>query len=760
MSQKSLWEDLKRRRVVRAAAAYIAIAFAVLEGAELVLPRLGLPDAILTILVICAIIGFPLALALSWAFRLTSGGVAPETPRADPAPGSEGDPTTAPRVVRLAALAAATALFAVAAWWWIPRAPAFRTVDVDPQALVILPFVVEAGASAELEYLREGMIDLLSTKLDGVSGLRVIDPHTTLAAVGAADDRRSAEEVRQIAAGLGAGRALQGTIVMAGPRLLANASVHSVDGQAPVDASVEGAVDGILDIVDRLALDLVTGGVLADDAGLVPLDELTTRSNEALRLYLDGLRAHRAGMGRADSYEPLARAAAMDSTFALASLWAGHAAVWFELVPEAEAHYARAVRHQDRLGPRGRLRVSAAAAAVDGRYSEAIPEYAAFVERYPEDLGGWFRYAEELAHSGEYLGQSVEEARPAYERAFALDPGMAPLYFHMAHIGGIQADTVALLGWARGLDSLGVDPLWPAVLRLMDGLVRRDSTQVYESYRVYRAAESTIPAPILAQSFAQLLGGVARHNPEGARALLADYTTRMITDTSRIVGTRRLARLDAGLGRFESADSALTSVAAGLGRLHPQDMAWVALHPDRDPGPALATARERLAAVEPPPGTGEEAGRHYLLARLALRADDAPGFAAAREALAGFVSTDAELVRFAMDLVHELDAVGAARAGDAETGLEALLKASYWHRRQGWLALPTGSYFDRRLADHHPMFLRAELLRQAGRESEAARWYRVAADGPWHRAPALRALDEMGFPTEGQAPSSDSSRSR
>jgi len=41
------------------------------------------------------------------------------------------------------------------------------------------------------------------------------------------------------------------------------------------------------------------------------------------------------------------------------------------------------------------------------------------------------------------------------------------------------------------------------------------------------------------------------------------------------------------------------------------------------------------------------------------------------------------------------------------------------------------------------MFLRAEFLREAGQDSAAAVWYRVAADDEWYRAPALVRLAEI-----------------
>jgi tetratricopeptide (TPR) repeat protein len=701
-----------------------------------VLPRLGLPDAALTVLVIVAALGFPITLVLSWVFQVSpEAGI--ELDEGDRTP-----PTvSAPRALRVGTLLIATAVFAGAAWWWIPRAPAFRDAELDPDALVVLPFDVRGAG--EVDYLSEGMVDLISTKLDGISGLRVVDPHATLAAVGVGSATRSVEEIGDVAERLGAGRALQGSIVLSGDALQVRASVYSLADGSRIDASVQGTADALFDVVDRLVVELVTGGVLADDARLVPLDELTSPSGEALRLYLDGVRNHRAGLGIAETLEPLARAIARDSTFALAALAAGHTAWWYELLEEARDYYELADRHQDRLGTRGRLRLNAALAAVEGRHADAITAYETFVERYPEDIMGWFRYAEELAHSGHYSGRTIASALPAYERAFELDPGMAPLYFHLAHIGGLRGDTAGLRRLASGLDSLGSDPLWPGVVRLMEGLVSGDSALVEASYRVYRAAESTLPAPVMAQSFGILISGPMEHSPGQALGMLDDFRKRALTDTARVVFARRSARTVSGFGHFEDAERFLREAEAGLGQVLYHDLAWVALHPARVEEQAVTEARDLLLATTPRPGSGVEASRHYLLARLALRLDRRGDYTRHREALSSIRVESEEVGRFVEDLASELDAFSAGLAGDPDEGLRVLLEASYWTASQRWLGFEPGAYLDGALPDRYQIFLRAELLRQAGRDEEARRWYEVAAEGPFHRGPALLGLADI-----------------
>lgn len=72
---RSFFEELKRRKVVRVALVYLAVGYALVQGADLILPRLGLPDWTVTLLLWVLIAGFPLALLLSWIFDIGPEGL-------------------------------------------------------------------------------------------------------------------------------------------------------------------------------------------------------------------------------------------------------------------------------------------------------------------------------------------------------------------------------------------------------------------------------------------------------------------------------------------------------------------------------------------------------------------------------------------------------------------------------------------------------------------------------------------------------------
>ena len=80
-----LFADMKRRAVFKVAAVYGAVAFVVLQVADLIFPALDLPEWTLTFVVALAALGFPIALVLAWAFETTPEGVR----RTDPASSGE-----------------------------------------------------------------------------------------------------------------------------------------------------------------------------------------------------------------------------------------------------------------------------------------------------------------------------------------------------------------------------------------------------------------------------------------------------------------------------------------------------------------------------------------------------------------------------------------------------------------------------------------------------------------------------------------------
>lgn len=67
--------EVRRRKVFRVAVVYLACAWGASLGASELFPNFGIPPWVVRAFVIGAILGFPVALVLAWAFEITPDGV-------------------------------------------------------------------------------------------------------------------------------------------------------------------------------------------------------------------------------------------------------------------------------------------------------------------------------------------------------------------------------------------------------------------------------------------------------------------------------------------------------------------------------------------------------------------------------------------------------------------------------------------------------------------------------------------------------------
>lgn len=72
---KGLFLELRRRSVIRVAAAYLAVAWLVLQVIDTVAGFITIPDWLGLYLLIGLVVGFPIAVFLAWAYELTPEGI-------------------------------------------------------------------------------------------------------------------------------------------------------------------------------------------------------------------------------------------------------------------------------------------------------------------------------------------------------------------------------------------------------------------------------------------------------------------------------------------------------------------------------------------------------------------------------------------------------------------------------------------------------------------------------------------------------------
>jgi hypothetical protein len=75
MADRSFFAELRKRKVLQAAAIYGAIAWGVTEVVVTVVEQLYLPPWISTLATIFFVVGFPVAMFLAWTFDFTAKGI-------------------------------------------------------------------------------------------------------------------------------------------------------------------------------------------------------------------------------------------------------------------------------------------------------------------------------------------------------------------------------------------------------------------------------------------------------------------------------------------------------------------------------------------------------------------------------------------------------------------------------------------------------------------------------------------------------------
>ena len=71
----SFFEELKRRNVVKMAALYAVVSWLVLQVADVLFDALALPSTRAWLVLAILILGFPLAMILSWVYEMTPDGL-------------------------------------------------------------------------------------------------------------------------------------------------------------------------------------------------------------------------------------------------------------------------------------------------------------------------------------------------------------------------------------------------------------------------------------------------------------------------------------------------------------------------------------------------------------------------------------------------------------------------------------------------------------------------------------------------------------
>ena len=243
MSQRNFFAELKRRNVYKVAGAYAVVGWLVMQVAATIVPALHLPGTITTAVVVLALLGFPIALVLAWAFELTPTGIA-RTDEAAPAPRNHGGRAWI-YVVGIGA-ALSVGLFFLGRYTAGQRGMSSSAVLSD-KSIAVLPLVNQSGDPAQ-EYFSDGLSEELINGLGKIAELRVIGRNSSFHFKGNTGDSRA------IGQALGVAHLLEGSVRKAGDRVRIGIQlVNAADGSQRWSETYDRELKDIFAIQQEIA---------------------------------------------------------------------------------------------------------------------------------------------------------------------------------------------------------------------------------------------------------------------------------------------------------------------------------------------------------------------------------------------------------------------------------------------------------------------------------------------------------------------------
>ena len=162
-------QELKRRRVYRAATIYLVVAWGATEIVTFLLERLLFPAWVISLIAILFVVGFPVSMILAWHFDITTDGIQPTPPTS-----AKGALTIALSFVLL--LGGTTGLFFLI----YPDGTTLATDGVvqdefspPERSIAVLPFV-DLSRQGDQEYLASGLAETLLNQLAKLENIHVI----------------------------------------------------------------------------------------------------------------------------------------------------------------------------------------------------------------------------------------------------------------------------------------------------------------------------------------------------------------------------------------------------------------------------------------------------------------------------------------------------------------------------------------------------------------------------------------------------------
>jgi TolB-like protein/thioredoxin-like negative regulator of GroEL len=275
-SMRGFSDELKRRRVYQSAAIYAVAAWGLAQVIDFVSERLFLPDWIPTLTAIVFVVGFPVAIFLSWTFDLRGYGV-----HRTEAGSIRG---IASLSIAFAMLFGGTALIYSIVW---PGRDSNESVVIEAprNSIAVLPFTT-LGDVASSEYLSDGIAEEILYALSSLQDLRVAARTSSFSFKG------KGLGIAEVSRALNVRNVLEGSIRIVGDRLNVRVRLIRADsGFALWSESYDRLAEDVFEVQEDIAANIADA--IRKEMGIAassdhPRFRIQTADSEAYRMYLQG----------------------------------------------------------------------------------------------------------------------------------------------------------------------------------------------------------------------------------------------------------------------------------------------------------------------------------------------------------------------------------------------------------------------------------------------------------------------------------------
>lgn len=278
----NLFDELRRRNVIRVAIAYLIAAWLVMQVADIVLDIILAPPWVMQVFLLIVSLGLPIVLIISWAYELTPDGLKRES-EVDRSQSITGDTG---RKLNLITIGMLVAVLVVVGYEraFAPQREATEALTAGAEAaadksIAVLAFE-DLSAAGDQEYFADGLSEELLNVLAKVPDLKVAGRTSSFAFKGQNKDLREIGELLNVA------HILEGSVRKSGDRIRVTAQlIKASDGFHLFSETYDRDLSDIFAVQDEIAKsisDAMLSQIVGSDASTITAKTDT----ETYELYL------------------------------------------------------------------------------------------------------------------------------------------------------------------------------------------------------------------------------------------------------------------------------------------------------------------------------------------------------------------------------------------------------------------------------------------------------------------------------------------